>query len=269
MWEDGGLNLAVFRDEKGVAHALDAYCPHMGAHLAAGGRVKGDCLECPFHAWRFRGEDGKCMHIPYSEKVPDIAKVKSWPVCEKNEWIYLWHHAEGIEPSWLLPEIEGIQNGEWVYRGRTEHYVNAHIEEVPENGADVCHLGQVHSPFIGAGIDLRYMWSKAWSFAQHIWHAQWEAKPDPDGHIGVMRLTHNLSIFGFHLPFLNLNVVAQQIGPGVVYLDFESIFGRGVFIMSLTPVEPLLQKMVHNIYATWYTPIPIVKFFLVAEALQN
>lgn len=84
-------------------------------------------------------------------------------------------------------------------------------QEVPENGADVCHLGQVHSPFIGAGIDLRYMWSKAWSFAQHIWHAQWEAKPDPDGHIGVMRLTHNLSIFGFHLPFLDLSVVAQQV----------------------------------------------------------
>lgn len=60
----------------------------------------------------------------------------------------------------------------------------------------------------------------------------------------------------------------RQIGPGVVYLEFESIFGRGVFIQSLTPVEPLLQKMVHNIYATWYTPIPIVKFFLFAEALQ-
>ena len=63
-----GLNLAVFRDERGEVHALDAYCPHMGANLAAGGRVKGDCLECPFHAWRFRGSDGKCTHIPYAEK---------------------------------------------------------------------------------------------------------------------------------------------------------------------------------------------------------
>ena len=63
-----GLNLAVFRDEHGVAHALDAYCPHMGANLGAGGRVKGNCLECPFHAWRFRGDDGKCTHIPYTDK---------------------------------------------------------------------------------------------------------------------------------------------------------------------------------------------------------
>lgn len=47
---------------------VDAYCPHLGADLAAGGRVVGSCIECPFHGWRFRGEDGKCTHIPYAGK---------------------------------------------------------------------------------------------------------------------------------------------------------------------------------------------------------
>ena len=36
-----GLDLAVFRTEKGEAAILDAYCPHLGANLAAGGRVEG------------------------------------------------------------------------------------------------------------------------------------------------------------------------------------------------------------------------------------
>lgn len=36
--------------------------------MAEGGRVKGDCLECPFHSWSFRGEDGNCESIPYTEK---------------------------------------------------------------------------------------------------------------------------------------------------------------------------------------------------------
>ena len=62
-----GLHLAVFRDESGQVHAIDAYCPHLGANLAVGGKVTGSCLSCPFHGWRFRGEDGKCVHIPYSE----------------------------------------------------------------------------------------------------------------------------------------------------------------------------------------------------------
>ena len=63
-----GQNLAVFRDDKGEAYVLDAYCPHMGANIAVGGHVIGDCLECPFHGWQFRGSDGKVTKIPYADK---------------------------------------------------------------------------------------------------------------------------------------------------------------------------------------------------------
>ena len=63
-----GLNLAVFRDENGEAHVLDAYCPHLGANIGIGGRVIGDCLQCPFHGWRFRGPDGRVTKIPYADK---------------------------------------------------------------------------------------------------------------------------------------------------------------------------------------------------------
>ncbi|XP_018405044.1 PREDICTED: cholesterol 7-desaturase-like, partial [Cyphomyrmex costatus] len=63
-----GENFAVFRTKKGVVNILDAYCPHLGANMAEGGRVKGNCLECPFHNWTFRGEDGYCENIPYTAK---------------------------------------------------------------------------------------------------------------------------------------------------------------------------------------------------------
>ena len=42
---------------------LDAYCPHLGAHLAEGGRVQGESVRCPFHAWEFDGASGE----PYTE----------------------------------------------------------------------------------------------------------------------------------------------------------------------------------------------------------
>ena len=35
-----GQNFAVFRDEEGKAHVLDAYCAHLGANLAIGGKVR-------------------------------------------------------------------------------------------------------------------------------------------------------------------------------------------------------------------------------------
>ncbi len=60
--------------------------------------------------------------------VPSQANVKAYHVIETNGFIYVWYHAEGIEPTWKPPEIEEITKGEWSYRGRTEHYVNAHIE---------------------------------------------------------------------------------------------------------------------------------------------
>ena len=46
-----------------------AYCPHLGANVAVGGRVVPgeDCVECPFHEWRFRGDTGRCQGVPYSE----------------------------------------------------------------------------------------------------------------------------------------------------------------------------------------------------------
>lgn len=34
-----GENFAVFRDSKGEVHILDAYCVHLGANLAVGGKV--------------------------------------------------------------------------------------------------------------------------------------------------------------------------------------------------------------------------------------
>jgi len=47
---------------------------------------------------------------------------------ERNGFIFLWHHAEGLEPTWEPPEIEEITQGKWKYHGRTEHFVSAHIE---------------------------------------------------------------------------------------------------------------------------------------------
>ena len=51
---------------------LDAYCPHMGTHLARNntsyvvqdGQIEGDSIRCPYHGWRF-GPDGKLYAAPF------------------------------------------------------------------------------------------------------------------------------------------------------------------------------------------------------------
>lgn len=60
--------------------------------------------------------------------------VRRWPTCEVNGLILVWFHCDGKEPEWPVPEHEEIAEGKWVYRGRTEHFINAHVQV----GADVC-----------------------------------------------------------------------------------------------------------------------------------
>ena len=58
-----GNDLVAFRSTAGKVTVLDAYCPHLGAHLGYGGRVINDTVNCPFHGWVFN-ESGDCVHIP-------------------------------------------------------------------------------------------------------------------------------------------------------------------------------------------------------------
>lgn len=66
----------MFRGKSGKVSVVDAYCAHMGGNLAAGGRVLGDCIECPFHGWVYN-QEGKCVRIPYADKGADFKNTLS------------------------------------------------------------------------------------------------------------------------------------------------------------------------------------------------
>lgn len=54
-----GNEFALFRGEDGKARMVSAFCPHLGANLAIGGQVQNNCISCPFHGWKFDGDNGK------------------------------------------------------------------------------------------------------------------------------------------------------------------------------------------------------------------
>ncbi|XP_060106592.1 cholesterol 7-desaturase nvd-like [Heteronotia binoei] len=264
-----GEQFAVFRDLNGQSYVLDAYCPHLGANLSVGGRVVGSCIECPFHGWQFSGKDGKCTRIPYAKKVPEFATTKVWPSCEIAGMILIWYHCDGVSPTWQVPEQEEVASEEWVFHGITEHFVNAHIEEIPENAADIAHLSFLHGPCILSGVDLQHTKSTFWNFIKHNWKADWQPDAEPNTHCSCMTVKHSLTIFGKHLPILDVTVLAKQIGPGLVFLLFKhSFLGHGVMIQSVTPVEPLLQQVIHRMYYQRTILGFIPKFTLWAESIQ-
>ena len=58
----GDRMIAIFNQD-GLFHAMDDFCPHMGASLA-GGWIEGGTVACPWHAWRFSLSDGCWLDNP-------------------------------------------------------------------------------------------------------------------------------------------------------------------------------------------------------------
>ncbi len=136
-------DLVLFRTSDGVAHVMDPFCPHLGAHLGHGGVLKDDKVVCPFHAWEFDGA-GQCTRIPYSERIPKRATLKTWPVCEINGQIMVWHDAAGRDPMWEIPRVEEYYSDDWTdYRTR-RWVIKSCNQEMAENQVDAAHFHYLH-----------------------------------------------------------------------------------------------------------------------------
>ena len=80
--------IAIFRNAEGKVCAVEDRCCHRGAALTAG-KVVENGLQCGYHGLVFDG-DGKCVEIPGQDMIPSIARVKAYPVVEKQEFIWIW-----------------------------------------------------------------------------------------------------------------------------------------------------------------------------------
>jgi hypothetical protein len=121
---------------------LDAFCPHLGAHLGQG-RVEGDALVCPFHAWRWDGA-GRCTAIPYAKRVPPNARTRAWPVAERSGAILVWHDAGGGPPRFEVPEHPELGDPDWLPVERHEFRIATCLQEIAENAHDPAHFAAVH-----------------------------------------------------------------------------------------------------------------------------
>ncbi len=139
-----GQDFVVFRDSEGKAHCLSDICVHRGASLS-GGKIKDDCVECPYHGWRFNGE-GRCTRIPslgLDAKIPARARVDAYPVQEKYGLVFAFL---GDLPEEERPPIMEIpEYGQDGWRATWQHFVWAiDYKRSIENGIDPAHNEFVH-----------------------------------------------------------------------------------------------------------------------------
>ena len=146
-----GVDLVVFRRKNGSIACLDDRCKHRGASLSLG-RVKGDCVACPFHGFEFDG-DGACKHLPVlgpGAKIPKALDTRAYTVREQDDWLWLyWGEAPKELPA--IPRFAHLHAGN--HRAHTiAREWNASFVRVIENQLDPFHLPFVHKSTIGRGM---------------------------------------------------------------------------------------------------------------------
>jgi len=148
----GGHQVA-YRTDDGELHVLDAHCPHLGAHLGHGGKVKGDCITCPYHGWGY-GPDGVNKFIPYEDRPNVSHSLRVWPVIEQHECVFVWHDPAGGPPRWEMPDLFTVlphlpADPTDYYRAYPELSTKYEREPVHpqitlENAPDTVHFEHVH-----------------------------------------------------------------------------------------------------------------------------
>src|SRR5689334_21863381 len=80
--------IVLFRDANGKIGALEDRCCHRAAPLSMGAVVPGG-LQCKYHGMVFAA-DGTCVSIPGQRSIPPQARVVSYPLVQRQEFIWIW-----------------------------------------------------------------------------------------------------------------------------------------------------------------------------------
>ncbi len=148
-----GRPIALGRTTTGEVFALDDVCPHRAAPLSGGRQIKegdSDCLECPYHGWRFDVHTGACKKIPaLSDRDPfDAGKMRggAYPVVEDRGlvWIYVPENPKRFDGTPTIPAPtlpEGIP-------GDAPKMVITADAEGPYDEAVIGLVDPAHTPYV-------------------------------------------------------------------------------------------------------------------------
>ncbi|MGH3678059.1 MAG: Rieske 2Fe-2S domain-containing protein [Mycobacterium sp.] len=143
-------DMVAWRAESGQLTVMNAYCEHLGAHLGYGGTVVGEVLQCPFHGWQW-SQEGRNVCIPYQDRPNRGRRIRTYPVVERNDSVYIWHDIEGREPFFEAPDIfasfeDGSSAADYYPQQRFfQQGLELHPQYVLENGVDFAHFKYVHN----------------------------------------------------------------------------------------------------------------------------
>ena len=141
-----GRSVVLFRKQDGTPAALQNRCPHRSYPLA-NGKLEGDDIVCGYHGLRF-GPNGKCVHVPSQDHVPDALVTKVYPIVERAPLVWIWMGDPGLAEPATIPDHHWLASPGYAAYGGYLHCKSNYIR-LHENVLDLTHFPFVHGEATG------------------------------------------------------------------------------------------------------------------------
>ena len=147
-----GEQLLFYRNSVGEVVALEDACPHRKLPLSMG-KLKGDYVQCGYHGLTFDA-CGRCVDAPTQDKIPGNAFVRSYPVIEKYQLVWIWMGQPELAGAKLIPEFDDYDNPDWGLTDGGMLECRCHYLYLLDNLLDPSHVAWVHeTSFASSGTE--------------------------------------------------------------------------------------------------------------------
>ena len=243
--------IVLYRREDGKPVALEDRCCHRQAPLSMG-KLIGDVVKCPYHGLEF-DPSGACVRVPSQERVPPSAKVKSYPVVERNHWIWVWTGDPAKADPGRIEDFHWMDDPAWGFGG-SYLKVEANYLLLVENLLDTTHLPFLHPTSLGTDAFAKSEFEVTRE-GDRIKVARWLMdKPPAPFHKQMGGFPDGMNVDRWQIAhfgppsFVKLDVGSAPAGSGARAGDRSN----GMNMWNLNAITPETGNTAHYFYAQAY-----------------
>jgi vanillate O-demethylase monooxygenase subunit len=140
-------DIVLWRRADGGLAALEDMCPHRFLPLSEG-KLVGDAVQCGYHGMTFDGS-GACVRVPGQSAIPDRARVRAYPVAERNGVVWVWMGEPDKADEGRIFDLPQLSAEGWALHHGEALRIAAPYLAVAENLCDPAHVSFVHPTTLG------------------------------------------------------------------------------------------------------------------------
>ena len=142
-----GEPVVLYRRLDGTPVALEDACPHRKLPLSMG-RLVEDRLECGYHGLTFDCT-GTCTRVPGAEKIPHVARVRSYPLAERYGLVWIWTGDPALADPAKIFQVDHWDDASWGKTIPDAMTLACNYLYVTDNLLDPSHVAWVHKTSFG------------------------------------------------------------------------------------------------------------------------